>query len=482
MYCKSLFNYSRFPTPSIGVGDLNLGGSEPIRIQTMTNTLLSDISKTTEQIISCFENGADMVRISVPSINDIENLREIMINLRKIIFDKPIIADIHFNPQIALKSCELVNKVRINPGNFIKNKNIEIYTDQQYADELNEIEVKLSELIDKCMKNKRAIRVGTNHGSLSKRIISKYGNTITGLVQSSIEYLEICKKKDFKNVVVSIKASNPTIMIMANRLLAEEMQKRDLVFPIHIGVTEAGNGQEGRVKSAMGIGALLLDGIGDTIRVSLTENPENELPVAQKIVDHIKTIANSEKLPESDATFFNPYSFSKRDSYQVENIGGNNVPVVILNSFDKEIYFDEFLPDYVFCSQIQAADPWISDVSSIVEYKEWDEDTKHIPIMNVQEYLTFNKNEQFCFVRANYKDLSKKIINKIRKNKNVVFIAEAETNNKVGELRLFFAKLAEYECKAPVIIKFCRQRTEDLLKQSLFLVLLVEEHILILKK
>lgn len=462
MYCKSLFNYSRFPSPTIKVGDLNLGASEPIRIQTMTNTLLSETQKTTEQVISCFEKGADMVRISVPSIKDIEHLKDVMINIKKIIIDKPIIADIHFNPKIALAACQFVDKIRVNPGNFvIINKNQEIYNEIKYKKELKEIEQKFGELLDKCKISNKTIRIGTNHGSLSKRIITKYGNTAKGLVQATMEYLEICKNKNFDNIVVSIKASNPTIMVMANRLLAEEMQKKQMIYPIHLGVTEAGSGLEGRIKSAIGIGALLVDGIGDTIRVSLTEAPEKELPVALTIINHIKKIANSPKLPESNVKFFDPFSFQRRKTYKINNIGGNSAPIVILNSFNQEIYFDKFLPDYVICSQSQSADPWLNNITAIVDIREWDENSKNIPLMSIENYMAFDKKEQPCFVKAHFEELNKNLINKIEKNKNAIFVAEAYSDNKIGELRMFFAKLKQYNSTAPVIIKL-NYTTDDI--------------------
>ncbi len=456
MYCKSLINYSRFKTKKTLIGTIPLGEDSPIRIQTMTNTKTTDIEKTTEQIISCLEKGADFVRVTTPSMKDVEALKEIQFKLKNYLFDKPIIADIHFNPKIAIEACGIAQKIRINPGNFADKKNSKnkIYTDKEYQKELDKIAEKLKPLLSKCKETKTSIRIGTNYGSLSDRIISKYGNTVKGLVESTLEFLEICKAQDFNNLIVSIKASNPTIMIQANRLLVEKMRKRDMNYPLHIGVTEAGNNIEGRIKSALGIGALLLDGIGDTIRVSLTEKPENELPVAMKITNYIKERQNAEKLPEINTDFFSPYSFSRRQTYQINNIGGNKIPVVIVNGTDSEIEFSEFLPDYVLTTKREAGDFMMYDFQTIINFSEWDKNSRCIPLTSPEDYLKNYKNLNFCFIEANYKELSESLLEKISDKKNVVFIATTKGANKAGEIRLFYSILEKHKCTAPVIIKF----------------------------
>ncbi len=433
-----------------------LGKNNPIRLQTMTNTRTQDIEATTEQIISCFEKGADFVRISIPSLADVEALKEIELKVKNILFDKPLIADIHFNSKIAYETCGIVQKIRINPGNFVdkKTKQNKILTKKEYNAELQKIEEKLKPLIEKCKKTNTAIRIGTNHGSLSDRIISKYGNTTKGLVEATIEYLEICQKYNFQNIVVSIKASNPTIMVQANRLLSHEMQKRKMNYPIHLGVTEAGNGIEGRIKSALGIGALLIDGIGDTIRVSLTEKPENELPVATKIVKHIKNIASAEKLPEIDKLFFNPYQYERRQSYQIKNIGGNTAPIVVINSINKTIEYSEYLPDYILSSKAEAGEYVLDNIPIILNFNEWDENLNYTPILTTEEYTKQAEKLNFCFIQANYKELNKKLFEKISKYKNAVFIAYTKSKNKKGEIRLFYNELYKNNCQAPVIIKF----------------------------
>ena len=460
MFTPGLINYKRFKSRTVEVGNIGIGNDNPIRIQTMTNTLLSDITATVEQVKLCYENGADLVRISVPSLNDIENLKLVLSDIHQVIVDKPIIADIHFNPEIAIASCDLVDKVRINPGNFVKSKNGE-YSEKEYKAELKEIEKKLVPLIEKCKKNGKALRIGTNYGSLSQRIIYKYGNTVEGLVNATLEYLEICRKHDFYDIVVSIKASNPVLMVQANRLFVEKMTELGWKYPIHLGVTEAGSNIEGRVKSAVGIGALLIDGIGDTIRVSLTEAPEKELPVCQKIVNHIKKYHNATELPEINKIFFNPFSFERRETYRIGKIGGAKVPVVIADATTEDITFGDFKPDYVLTSATIGGDFWQTGVKTIVNYYEWSKDSQNLPLLTADEYLNFKDKNQNLFVRVTLDDLSNDFIKKLNDFQNAVLIAETKTDNIKGEFRLFFHKLISNKCKAPVIIKLSYD-TDDL--------------------
>jgi len=456
MYCKSLTNYTRFESNEVFVGKISLGHKNPIRIQTMTNTKTSEVETTSEQILSCFENGADFVRVTTPSLKDVDALKKIQLNIRKYLFDKPIIADIHFNPKIAFEACKTAQKIRINPGNFTDKKSNKTnkYSDTEYQKELDNISNKLKPLLEECKRTNTAIRIGTNHGSLSDRIINKYGNTVKGLVESTFEFLQICQTNDFHNVVVSIKASNPTIMIQANRMFVSEMHKRNLNYPLHLGVTEAGNGSEGRIKSALGIGALLVDGIGDTIRVSLTEKPENELPVALAITKYIAERKNCNKLNEINELFFEPFCFSRRKTYQINNIGGTKVPVVITDGRNIDIEFSDFIPDYIITTKREAGDFMMHNLQTIINFSDWDKNSNCIPLLTEKEYSQNNNLFDFCFIETNYTNLSKNLIEIVNKNKNAVFIATAKSNNKIGEIRLFYSLLKNLECQAPVVIKF----------------------------
>ncbi|MBN2663190.1 MAG: (E)-4-hydroxy-3-methylbut-2-enyl-diphosphate synthase [Bacteroidales bacterium] len=455
MYCESLTNYKRAKTIQVNIGNVPVGSENPIRIQTMTNTTTANVDQTLTQIIKCFENGADYVRVTTPTLSDVEALGNIIRKIRTILSDKPIIADVHFNSKVANQAAKTAHKVRINPGNLVdskKFKKIE-YSKKEYKAELEKIKIVCEPIIQTCKENNTAIRIGTNHGSLSDRIISKYGNTEIGLVEATLEFLEICQQLDFKNVVVSIKSSNPTVMVHSNRLLMSQMQKRNLNFPVHLGVTEAGSQTEGRIKSALGIGALLVDGIGDTIRVSLTESPEKELPVASAIVKHIEEKAFYPNNPEIKKEFFTPFSFNKRKTYQIKNIGGSRVPVVICDIRNNNLSVNEFSPDYIITTKNNEGDFFMSEYSTLVCFSDWTKNCNSTPIFTAEDYLLFNEEIDFCFIEATYKNLTKDLIKKISRNKNVVFIAKPETQNQIAELRLFYSELETQKCEAPVVIK-----------------------------
>ncbi|MES2371006.1 MAG: (E)-4-hydroxy-3-methylbut-2-enyl-diphosphate synthase [Bacteroidota bacterium] len=333
LYCNSLTKYSRLQTKEVKVGDLLLGNFHPIRLQTMTTTDTMDTLATVEQSIRCIEAGAELVRITAPSKKEAENLLNIKNELRKRGYTTPLVADIHFTPNAAEIAARIVEKVRVNPGNYVDKKKFEQidYTDAEYLEEIERIRERFTPLVKICREYGTAMRIGTNHGSLSDRIMSRYGDTPMGMVESAMEFLRIARGEAYHNIVLSMKASNPQVMVQAYRLLIQQMDAEfGESYPLHLGVTEAGDGEDGRVKSAAGIGTLLEDGIGDTVRVSLTEDPEFEIPVCRDIVKRYVTressavnIQSIEKIP------YSPFTYQRRESFEVGNIGAKHVPVVI---------------------------------------------------------------------------------------------------------------------------------------------------------
>ena len=341
LYCNSLTEYSRLPTREVKIGDLLLGNFHPICVQTMTTTDTMDTKATVEQSIRCIEAGAELVRITAPSKKEAENLLNIKHELRSRGYTTPLVADIHFTPNAAEIAARIVEKVRINPGNYIDKKKFELleYSDADYAEEIERIHQRFTPLVTICKQYGTALRIGTNHGSLSDRIMSRYGDTPMGMVESAMEFLRIARYESYHNIVLSMKASNPQVMVQAYRLLIQKMwEEFGECYPLHLGVTEAGDGEDGRVKSAVGIGTLLEDGIGDTIRVSLTEDPELEIPVCKDLVKRYSGESESQKVGRSESqetssgladfpTF--RLRYQRRETFAVDNIGGHHVPVVI---------------------------------------------------------------------------------------------------------------------------------------------------------
>ncbi len=330
-YCTDYFNRKRIETRVVEVGSISIGGSNPIRIQSMTTTDTMDTRKSVEQSIRMIAVGCEIVRLTAPSKKEAENLREIKNCLVEKGYSTPLVADIHFTPNAAEIAARIVEKVRINPGNYADKKRFEEieYTDRSYHAELKRIEEKFTPLVLICKKEGTAIRIGTNHGSLSDRILSRYGDTPEGMVESAMEFLRVCIKNEFHSIVLSMKASNTLVMVQAYRLLVSTMKSEGMNYPLHLGVTEAGDGEDGRIKSAVGIGALLEDGLGDTIRVSLTEEPEAEIPVAQKIVEKIESSKPDNSKMEFKKLNYNPFHHTRRVTAEVMNIGDNHVPVVV---------------------------------------------------------------------------------------------------------------------------------------------------------
>jgi (E)-4-hydroxy-3-methylbut-2-enyl-diphosphate synthase len=310
-----------------------MGNFHPIRLQTMTTTDTMDTLATVEQSIRCIEAGAELVRITAPSKKEAENLLHIKNELRKRGYNTPLVADIHFTPNAAEIAARIVEKVRVNPGNYVDKKKFELieYTDADYAEEIERIQEKFTPLVRICKEHGTAMRIGTNHGSLSDRIMSRYGDTPMGMVESAMEFLRIARYESFHNIVLSMKASNPQVMVQAYRLLIQQMDAEfGECYPLHLGVTEAGDGEDGRVKSAAGIGTLLEDGIGDTVRVSLTEDPEFEIPVCKDLVKrYTSTTRITTHIPDIEKLTYDPFNYQRRESIEVGNIGGKQVPVVI---------------------------------------------------------------------------------------------------------------------------------------------------------
>lgn len=329
-----LFNYHCRESSVVHIGALDMGGDNPVRIQSMTTTSTDDTEGSVAQAERIIKAGGELVRLTTQGVKEAENLKNINAGIRRDGFSTPLVADVHFNPRVADVAARYAEKVRINPGNYVDPARKFVkhdYTDEEYASELKKIEERLVPFLDICKENHTAIRIGVNHGSLSDRIRNRYGDTPEGIVESCMEFLRICKKHDFGDVVISIKSSNTVVMVRSVRLLVDTMDKEDMHYPLHLGVTEAGEGEDGRIKSAVGIGALLADGIGDTIRVSLTEEPEAEIPVARHLVDYIDRKAGHQLIPAETYEGFDWLRPERRTTKPVDNIGGGNVPVVMVS-------------------------------------------------------------------------------------------------------------------------------------------------------
>lgn len=476
-YCNSLTNYKRFKTIEVKIGDIPLGGNNPIRIQSMTTTDTMDTIATVEQTIRMVEAGCDYVRITAPSLKEANNLAEIKKELLKRGYKVPLIADIHYTPNAAEAAARIVEKVRVNPGNYIdKKKFLQLeYTDSEYAEEIERIRTRFTPLVKICKEYGTAMRIGTNHGSLSDRIMSRYGDTPLGMVESALEFVRICRDENFHNIVLSMKSSNPQVMVQAYRLLISKMIEEGMNYPLHLGVTEAGDGEDGRIKSALGIGSLLEDGIGDTIRVSLTEPPENESPVAIKIADRYKGRELHAPIPEIKKYYINPFEFEKRKTLDIISVGGGNVPKVVVDFSNYDTIKIEDLAKIGYVYE-PATDKWnIGDQAAdliylgnlnvnfdlpntlkpIYNYSKWinlENKLASFPIFSLAEY---KKAEKKSFV-ANFVEIS---INDLTQLKNdylddtVIFVLTTNNINGLAEQRYCFNYFLENDIKQPVIIK-----------------------------
>ena len=488
-YCNSLTEYSRFVTREVFIGDVPMGGNNPIRIQSMTTTDTMDTLATVEQSIRMIDAGCEYVRITAPSIKEAQNLAEIKKQLRQRGYNAPLVADIHFTPNAAEVAARIVEKVRVNPGNYADKKKFDQldYTDAEYQGELDRIYKKFAPLVKICKEYGTAMRIGTNHGSLSDRIMSRYGDTPQGMVESAMEFMRMCEALNYYNLVVSMKSSNPQVMVQAYRLLVETMVAEGMNYPLHLGVTEAGDGEDGRIKSAVGIGTLLEDGLGDTVRVSLTEEPEAEAPVAIALVErYAKRKADSEKQKAENKpsdlnlqlSAHNPYDYKKRETYEANAfIGGHMVPRVVIDLsaanlkdpavlndagyiyspvLDKYNMADQSV-DFVYLADSLPSFTFPGNLKQVYNYATWLKLTNKInchPLFTIAEYIgDVDRSSTINLVRVKASDVESEAFSLLPLDRSLVFVLETEAAHGMADERSFFFKLEELQLDIPVIIK-----------------------------
>src|ERR1700749_3973921 len=502
-YCNSLTEYSRFVTREVAIGDVPMGGNNPIRIQSMTTTDTMNTIGTVEQSIRMINAGCEYVRITAPSIKEAQNLAEIKKQLRQRGYTTPLVADIHFTPNAAEVAARIVEKVRVNPGNYADKKKFDQldYTDLQSQGELERIYQKFAPLVKICKEYGTAKRIGTNHGSLSDRIMSRYGDTPQGMVESAMEFMRMCETLNYYNLVVSMKSSNPQVMVQAYRLLVETMVAEGMNYPLHLGGTEAGDGEDGRIKSAVGIGTLLEDGLGDTVRVSLTEEPEAEAPVAIALVKrYTERKAESEKQKAIEVQdkpsafsfqlsppFHNPYEYKKRHTYEANAfIGGHMVPRVVIdlshaNLKDPAVLNDagyiysplldkynmaEQSVDFVYLANELPSFTLPGNLKQLYNYKTWQKLTNKTlchPVFTLQEYVgNADRSSELNLVRIKPADIESEEFGLLPLDKSMVFVLETDATHGMADQRTFFFKMEELGLDVPVIIKRSYQfETQD---------------------
>lgn len=441
MWKVNPFKYSRRPASEVKVGMVKLGSDYPVRVQSMANTDTNDIENSVAQCIRIVEAGADIVRFTTQGIREAESVKLIHNAIREKGYNTPLVADIHFNANAADVAARNVEKVRINPGNYIGSIKIgdnSDYTDAEFAAEYEKIRARFIPFLNICKENNTAIRIGVNHGSLSERMMNRYGDTPRGMVESCMEFLNICREEDFHDVVISMKTSNTVMMVQTVRLLVDEMEKADLHYPLHLGVTEAGDGEDGRIKSAIGIGGLLLDGIGDTIRVSLSEEPEAEIPVARLLVSYIGERAEATAIQAVESTRYSRYEYIRRTTHAVGNIGGENVPVVFA---DKDGGFST-IPDYL-----------------LVDNHVLSTNGDTYPVFEADYIQTLlSDSSAIKFLKLEYADLTPELIGILNESTDIVVLLTTSHPNGVGEQRAFFHTLLNEGCTVPVVL--CRSYAE----------------------
>ena len=481
-YCMDYFNKTRTKTSEVIIGSVKIGGRNPILPQSMTTTDTMDVAGSVAQSKRMIDAGCELVRLTAPSKKEAEKLGEIKLLLNKDGYDKPLVADIHFTPNAAEIAAKLIEKVRVNPGNYADKKKFEEieFTEESYQEELVRIEEKFTPLIQICKTHGTAMRIGTNHGSLSDRILSRFGDTPEGMVESAMEFLRICQKNDYHQLVISMKASNTLVMVQAYRLLHKTMLDEGMNYPLHLGVTEAGDGEDGRIKSAVGIGALLEDGLGDTIRVSLTEDPEFEIPVAKKLIEKGNQTKNNLIVTTNKNISYNPYQYNKRTTKYQHNIGGKNTPIVFADLSQKEniiaanffgfgynysVNLDKWnlqdlAADYVFLGDklIDFATP--GTLGIVQNFSTWktNSSTKnnYYPYVLIKDTIDYKFNTLF-FLEINSLDLP---IDYIKQNPLAILVLTTKYDNKTQVFRYIRTLLDENQVENAVILKYTHELTD----------------------
>jgi (E)-4-hydroxy-3-methylbut-2-enyl-diphosphate synthase len=486
-YCPSLTSYSRFLTREVSIGDLKLGGHQPIRVQSMTTTDTMDTMATVEQSIRMIEAGCELVRITAPSLNEAKNLELIKKELVKRGYNTPICADIHFTPNAAEFAARIIEKVRVNPGNYADKKKFETidYTDHAYEAELERIRSRFTPLVKICKEYGTAMRIGTNHGSLSDRILSRYGDTPLGMVESALEFLRICEDHQYYNLVISMKASNTQVMVQAYRLLVAKMMESGRNYPLHLGVTEAGDGEDGRIKSAVGIGTLLEDGLGDTIRVSLTEEPEYEIPVAKMLAERYSNRAQHAPIPAIEGSLpYDPFDHQRHQTREVINLGGHHVPRVIADYSMKEqitpaslfsagyqysVPLDKWnigdmAVDYIFAGDLHPDFEIPGTLGIIYNSNTWlqhRERERSYPLFCGEEYFkSEHKSPHLNFVAITLESLTPALLDKLKQETKVCLVLDSFNTHTMAELRRTAIELTQQGCDLPFIIK-CNYKDLD---------------------
>ncbi len=507
-YCNSLTKYSRYNTRVVMVGGVGIGGSNPIRVQSMTTTDTMDTKATVEQSIRMIEAGSELVRITAPAIKEAKNLENIKNELRARGYNTPLVADIHFKPDAAELAARIVEKVRVNPGNYADKKKFKVFsfTDELYNEELERIYELFSPLVKICKQYGTAMRIGTNHGSLSDRIMNRYGDTPIGMVESALEFVRICCDMNYHEIILSMKSSNTQVMVEAYRLLVSKMEEEGMNYPLHLGVTEAGDGEDGRIKSSVGIGTLLEDGLGDTIRVSLTEDPEFEIPVCKRIVERYNKRENHIPIADLGVTIsdfnqsaiqlseienpnseipYDPFSYLRRKTYETDKIGNHHVPVVIL-SLDaekysvpaslEEIYYSysteldkwnigDQAPDFLYLGSVDLTYALPGTLKKIFDYSYWkslDDKSNSFPIFTPAEYLSADrKSYRINFVSITIDDITNELLDTVQADKFCVLVINTSNAHGMAEERRVIIELMQKGIETPVIISRSYNKIDD---------------------
>jgi len=486
-YCNSLTAYSRRKTIEVSIGDVPMGGNNPIRVQSMTTIDTMDTLGSVEQTIRMVEAGCEYVRITAPSLKEAQNLEEIKKELRKRGYKVPLVADIHFTPNAAELAARIVEKVRVNPGNYADKKRFEQidYTDASYEAELERIRQKFTPLVKICKEYGTAMRIGTNHGSLSDRILSRYGDTPLGMVESALEFLRICEDLDYHQIVLSMKASNPQVMVQAYRLLVQKLDEEGMkAYPLHLGVTEAGDGEDGRIKSAVGISTLLEDGLGDTVRVSLTEEPEAEAPVAAMMVNRYQHRVNHDPIPEIAHYPIDPFSYTRRKTKEVTNFGAHQVPRVIADLSQVAIsdYKDLkaighfYLPeldkwkmndqgaDYVYSGSTPIPFMLPNGLKEILDYNIWlsnEDKINKLPLFNSIDEFHQSKQKHAELNFVCFESNETEPLTSLKELTNVVLWIKTKNAHAMPALRRVFVDLINQGIEVPVVISASYENLDE---------------------